>query len=164
MVSGVASTHVVERDGCTQRAADVLEEVGATVPVEIDIDQGAVAGDVVGIAVAVEVSQLRVGAAETVAVVMAGIDDDGGRRAGWDGEAEVETEIAVDAAAALDWSRQGAGIGLGRQEAGAGIEADLHVGAGRGDVVTKRLDYQVGEAVAVDVHQLGLGPRPIAGR
>ena len=74
MLGRVAGPLIVKRDGGAQRPLDVLQEVGAAVPVEADVDGATVGGDVVCIAVAVEVSELRLRPAEAVAVVEAGVD------------------------------------------------------------------------------------------
>src|SRR5215467_15854128 len=112
----------------------------------------------VGIAIAVEVADLALRAAETVTVVVARVDDQADAEA--DGDAEVEAKMAVDAAAAQDWGRQGAGPGPQGEEAGAGIEADLDRGVGGGDVVAQRLEHEVGQAVAVDVDEVLLRAGP----
>src|SRR5262252_1631949 len=105
-----------------------MDSDGGVAAVVVGVD-----GDVVGIAVAIEVPHLAARAAEAVAVVMARVDDHEERHAREDGgererDGEVEAEIAVDAGAALDRDRQGAVPLLRRQEARAGVSNDPRAG------------------------------------
>ena len=103
MLGRVAGALVVQGDGGAQRPADVLQQIGAAVPVEAGADVAAgVAEQVVGIAVAVEVPDVGLGPPELVAAVVAGVDDqEGSPEAQGDGDGEVEAEIAADGGALL---------------------------------------------------------------
>src|SRR5262249_57871018 len=79
-------------------------------------------------------------------------------------DGEVQAEVAVNAAAALDRYRQGAAPGLRGEEAGAGVEGDLDRAVGGGDVVAHRLEHEIGQAVAVDVDEVLFGAGLVLGR
>src|SRR5262249_24859084 len=81
-----------------------------------------------------------------------------------DRDGEVQAEVAVDAAAALDRYRQGAVPGLRGEEARAGVEGDLDRDVGGGDVVAQRLEHKIGQAVAVDVDEVLFGAGLVLGR